>query len=134
LELVDLLGFRLDPDKTDKPHYRMDILGASILLTHSPDRLLIRTSIDQAKASFWIKELSSLTDLPSTSSRIFERLAGKLAFACFSAFGRSARSKLNYIYQAAYNLERTDLSQLRSELDWWGSHLPCGLKIEKIRS
>jgi hypothetical protein len=97
LELVSIIGLTLDPDKSDVPSPKMDILGASVQLIQSTHRLLVKTAIDQAKASFWIQELSDLLSSKVISSGHFERMAGKLAFACFAAFGRSARSRLNSI-------------------------------------
>ena len=96
LELVHLIGFTLDPEKSDIPAPKMDILGAHVSIIHGPARLQVHTSVDQAKAQFWISELASL-HIHEASGRIFERIAGKFAFACFAAYGRSARSKLNHI-------------------------------------
>ena len=57
IRLVDLCGFKLDPDKTPMPSPNMVILGVDLELQYSRMRgvttVCIRAKVDRAKARHW---------------------------------------------------------------------------------
>jgi hypothetical protein len=129
VEFIDLLGLRLDPDKSEIPSIQLEVLGSHVHLVQAHDHLSIHTSVDAAKSSFWLTDLAEWD--PSSPSSWYEKLAGKLAFACFSSYGRSARSMLNSIYRAASS-QSFDPLDLRLELRWWCHQLSVR-RVRKVR-
>jgi hypothetical protein len=129
VEFIDLLGLRLDPDKTETPSIQLEVLGSHVHLVQDHDHLSVHTSVDAAKSSFWLSELAEWDS--SVPSAWYERLAGKFAFACFSSYGRSARSMLNSIYCAASS-QPFDPDDLCSELRWWSDQLSVR-RVRKVR-
>jgi hypothetical protein len=107
----------------------MEVLGSHVHLVQQHDHFSVLTSVDAAKSSFWLTELEEWD--PSFPSSWYEKIAGKLAFACFSSYGRSARSMLNSIYRAASS-RSFDPLDLQQELRWWSRQLSTR-RVRKVR-
>jgi hypothetical protein len=90
--------------------------------------LSFSTRVDSVKALFWIQQLQDILSSEAPSPRIFEQIAGKLSFACFSAYGKAAKSRLRFIYKASHPTFDMHLhkSSLVAELSWWLSKLSSG--------
>ena len=138
IELVDLLGFTLERDKTPDPSTLQTVLGVQIELARSLRRsqwhyhALI--SVDPDKAEHWILQLAEITSRGLISPKEASKFAGRFAFLSHAILGPLGSSKIRHLYRAAYKTAGSPITEdLRRELDWWRSYLvdrsPVSLKI-----
>ena len=124
VELVQLLGLRLDEEKTPAPSSKMAVLGVLASLDHHPDgSVSVDRSPDPPRVSFWLKELDKLASADSSSRLEIQRLVGRLSFAVSAALGPSCRGRLRPLHDWA-NIGGGFRSQAATRaLAWWTRRL-----------
>ena len=115
LEVVDMLGFTLEEEKTPPPASSQDILGIRVDLT--ADSLLL--SPEPRKVALWISSLKAALASSSLSIPSAMKLAGRLNFAASAAWGSIARSRLRRLYRHIHLGHPLVQDDLAGDLSWW---------------
>ena len=128
VEIIDLLGFTLDWDKTPPPAGEQTILGVRVAIRRNKVRGVQHykadLSVDECKAINWSKQLQEVLSSGTLSCKLAQKFAGRLNFIAYSILGPLGSSKLRHIYTASYRNRDVELSDdLREELVWWLSYL-----------
>ena len=128
LELVKLLGLRLDPEKTPPPSPNMEILGVLVRLVPATptNPFAAFLSIGESKKVHWVSILRSLTDRKTAGLVEGMQVCGRLAFACYAVFGPIARANLQGLYRWIARGAGTIGTRALDDLHWWSHWLPKG--------
>ena len=119
IQLIDLLGLRLDPDKcSPRASFQFDCLGVHWVL-NNPSGILqvLHSRVLSLKA-----DIQGILEANLLCPGHAARLRGKLSFAVVAAFGRFGRAQLSSIKRRQYasGLKDFRLTQvLRAQLQWW---------------
>ena len=98
LEVVNIFGAVLSPEKTPPPAPEMPVLGVLI----SVEASTITMTIERARLDFWMRELSRLRKIRGPHRRDLAcRMAGRLEFAASAAWGSAPRARFNGLYLIA---------------------------------
>ena len=125
IELIDLLGLKLDLDKTSRvaaPEF--DSLGVHFTL-NDPQGVV---EILPSRAASLQADIRLLLEADSLCPGQAARLRGKLGFAVVAAFGRFGRAQMSAIKRRQYAPPSKDFKLtkvLRAQLRWWLQRLSC---------
>ena len=138
LELIELLGFTLEKDKTPIPREESVVLGVQLSIEDKSMRgkpsCILHVSIDELKAKHWISKIQCIRSNGVITSKEAESVAGRANFIAQMVLGPAGASRVRALYQAVYQSERSILEgELLDELDWWEDYLstrkPVSIKI-----
>lgn len=125
IELIDLLGLKLDLDKTSRvaaPEF--DSLGVHFTL-NDPQGVV---EILPSRAASLQADIRLILEADSLCPGQAARLRGKLGFAVVAAFGRFGRAQMSAIKRRQYAPPSKDFKLtkvLRAQLRWWLQRLSC---------
>jgi hypothetical protein len=125
IEIVGLLGLRLDPDKTPTPSSTMLVLGVVITIVRVQGLVFALLSIDPAKNAVWLRDLRTSHHTGRLSPPQAEVMAGRLEFAASAVLGKGHRHRIRTLYDHArqhhYDISTNHL--LLDDINWWISLL-----------
>ena len=135
LEVVDLLGLRLDPDKTPSPSSSMTILGVLITIVYINHLYYAQLDIDPRKQQVWLQALREALHTRTLHPYDAEVLAGRLEFAATAVLGKGHRHRIRTIYNHArsYHHDITDDQFLLTDLHWWSRLLASPLPRRRVQ-
>ena len=137
VELVNLLGLKLDEDKTPLPADSMAVLGVLVQLVCEPGGgLLVDLLPDTPKVQFWLAELRRLSTAASPSQLEVQSLVGRLSFAVSAAYGPSCRGRLRPLFDWSNTGGGPRSFSVDAALSWWMSRLatPAPRRLRLIAS
>ena len=126
IELSNLLGVILDPQKTPEPSPEEAVLGVLIKIYRKFRRQILHASVtcilDPSRAAFWRQKILEILSARIFRLEIARKMAGRLNFASSAAVGGTGASRLKEIYKSSFFL-REFCSELEHELVWWAGRL-----------
>ena len=144
LEICDLLGIVLDPEKSPDPAEAQVILGVLVRIKYQTRRdytsCTVTTRLDPQKAVFWRGIINDIIDSGFIPTKTAEKLAGRLNFATAATVGGVGGARLRNIYSAVFQCDTRVNDSLLLELKWWAERLqsqtdslfPCGPRPQKV--
>ena len=127
LELIEMLGFRLQAEKTPVPGCVQVVLGIRLEVKYVTRREKTTTniyaSIEPAKAKHWVALMESILQEGHITAKAAERLAGRLKFAAYAVAGRVGAARVRYVYYLAATSGGKIIAQAAEELRWWIRYL-----------
>ena len=123
MEIVSLLGFTLEPDKTPLPSDSLDILGITTSLKMINGDLHLTYVPDALKVSFWLEDLIAIQAAGFLLIEPARQIIGRLSFAAWSIWGPIASGRLRPLYTfLMYGGGRLS-KDARKSLEWWTNRL-----------
>ena len=144
LEICELLGIILDPEKSPDPDESQVILGVLVKIKYQTRRdytsCTVTTRLDPQKAEFWRGIINDVIDSRVIPTKVAEKLAGRLNFATSATVGGVGGARLRNLYSAVFRCDTRVDDSLLVELKWWSERLrsqtdslfPCGPRPQKI--
>ena len=144
LEICELLGIILDPEKSPDPDESQVILGVLVKIKYQTRRdytsCTVTTRLDPQKAEFWRGIINDVIDSGVIPTKVAEKLAGRLNFATSATVGGVGGARLRNLYSAVFRCDTRVDDSLLVELKWWAERLrsqtdslfPCGPRPQKI--
>ena len=144
LEICELLGIILDPEKSPEPDEAQVILGVLVKIKYQTRRdytsCTVTTRLDPQKAEFWRGIINDIIDSGIIPTKVAEKLAGRLNFATSATVGGVGGARLRNIYSAVFQCNTRVNDSLLVELKWWAERLrsqtdslfPCGPRLQKV--
>ena len=144
LEICELLGIILDPEKSPDPDESQVILGVLVKIKYQTRRdytsCTVTTRLDPQKAEFWRGIINDVIDSRVIPTKVAEKLAGRLNFATSATVGGVGGARLRNLYSAVFRCDTRVDDSLLVELKWWAERLrsqtdslfPCGPRPQKI--
>ena len=114
-DVIQALGWHLEPDKTEGPTQQLTVLGVSITI----DNKSIALQPDPIKVAVWLRQMQECIDQDIMHASTASKLAGRLTFAGQSIFGRVGRAHVRPIYDRIYTGHSALDPALRHSLLWW---------------
>ena len=103
VEAISLLGYHLEPSKTEGPASLMTILGVQIKVR--PHSVVLAP--DPLKAAKWIRDLQEALATNSLPPSQAAKMAGRLNFAASSVFGKLGSAHLRPLYARLHHSGRS---------------------------
>ena len=130
-EIVRLLGFVLDDEKTPMPSSVQVILGVEIkfccVLRRKKRSYSIKVRIDPKRAEHWFHIVQQVLSDGVLSPDLAMKMAGRFSFVAYAVLGPVGASHIVHLYRRCHDLScRDDPSLSRdlfSELSWWEKYL-----------
>ena len=131
LEVIELLGFTLEEEKTPEPSGEQTILGINVKVVKRRIRGVYRysgqISVDPLKRQNWKKMISEVLKRGRISPRIASKFAGRFNFISHAVLGPLGGSRLRQLYRFAFmELEGRISLELKDDLKWWSEYLTDG--------
>ncbi len=123
MEIVGLLGFTLEPDKTPLPSDSLDILGITTSLKIINGDLHLTYVPDSLKVSFWLEDLVSIQSSGFLLIEPARQIIGRLSFAAWSVWGPIASARLRPLYTFLMFGGGRLSKDARKSLEWWTHRL-----------
>ena len=138
MEIVDLLGLRLDPEKTPPPSSTMTILGVLLVIICVGNVYYAQLNIDPRKQSVWLGAINKALQTHQLLPCEAEVLAGRLEFAASAVLGKGHRHRLITIYahgskHAQVSSDISSATDLLSDLQWWANLLSSKLSHRMVQ-
>ena len=140
LEIIEILGFTLEEEKTPIPGPSSVVLGVQLDIEEREMRgdhsSVMQVSIDEAKAAHWLEKIQAIKARGCITSKEAESIAGRANFISQMVLGPAGASRVRAIYQAVYQSDKSALEgELLEEIDWWQGYLatrkPVTIKLDK---
>lgn len=126
LQVIEIFGAVLSPEKTPAPSRSMPVLGVLVSLESGE----VSLQIEPERTLFWLKELRRLVTVsrPVHMRDLASRMAGRLEFACSAVWGAFPRARLGGLYRVSMGapLDNRVLSDLG-----WLEHLLEGPRVTR---
>jgi ribonuclease HI/cell division protein ZapA (FtsZ GTPase activity inhibitor) len=135
LEIVDLLGLKLDPLKTPSPSSSMTILGVLVTIVAVAHVTFAQLDIDPRKQAVWLRTIDGAISRLRLSPSEAESLAGRLEFAASAVLGKGHRHRLMTVYEHSYRHDSNIASQeaLLDDLRWWSQLLSSTVHHRRVQ-
>ena len=132
MDLVEMLGLKLESDKTPLPASIQVVLGIKLAIQSVARRgrsmTNMHASIEPAKAEHWSKIMEGILLAGYISAKDAEQLEGRLNFAAGAVAGRAGAARIRYVYCLAAKCGGFLVAQAREELHWWIRYLRAGTR------
>ena len=136
-EIVYLLGFVLDEDKTPLPSSIQTILGVEVRFACVQRRkkrsFSIKVRLDSKKAEHWTRIVQEVLSDGVLSADLSLKMASRFSFVAYAVLGPVGASHIVHLYRRCYDCtgvatmsSRKSLalsSDLLCELSWWEKYL-----------
>ena len=144
LEIGELLGIILDPEKSPDPDEIQVILGVLVKIRYQTRRdytsCTVTTRLDPQKAEFWRGIIDDIIESGIIPTKTAEKLAGRLNFATSATVGGVGGARLRNLYSVVFQCDTRVNDSLLAELKWWSERLqnqteslfPCGPRPQKV--
>ena len=134
-ELVNLLGWELDAEKSAGMSRSIPLLGCRVAVSDD----CVVWSLSEDKARSWSEDVAQALADNVLSPAMAAKMAGRFNFACCRAFGRVGRAYIRPLYwrQAASGGSWTLTRRLRLCLQWWAAALAsspgCQIRVQELQ-
>ena len=114
--VVGLLGWDLDPEKSEGMSDRIDVLGCTAQIATQG----IRWSLTESKSHVWSMQIRAVLERNAISAGEASKLAGRLCFAMSRVLGRIGRAWIRPLLWRRDRKTPEELNRrLRCSLLWW---------------
>jgi hypothetical protein len=130
-EIVRLLGFVLDDEKTPLPSSVQTILGVEIrfccVIRRKKRSYSIKVRLDPKKSEHWFHIVQQVLSDGVLSPDLSMKMAGRFGFVAYAVLGPVGASHIVHLYKKCHDMSCRNNPRLSSdlfqELTWWEKYL-----------